>query len=108
MAQTYIASLHDFQDLIKRIHSLSIEDRPVPNSKDPAILGFELKLLLAARAPTLVETGRRRELTTVKEVAGNHRYVPMWDISPEQDPELLCKVRVPTIRERKRRGRGTR
>ena len=80
----------------------------MPKSRDPCILGLELKLLLAARAPTLVEAGRRGGKVTVSEVGNRFRHVPMWGISPEQDPELLGKVRVETVQEKGRRNRGAR
>ena len=85
-----------------------MKDRPIPESTDPAVLGFELKIRLAARAPTFVETGRRGGIVHVTQVQEKFRHVPMWDISPQQDPGLLCCVRVKTVEEERRRDRGLR
>ena len=85
-----------------------MNDRPIPNTTDPTVLGFELKVRLGARAPSLVETGRRGGRVTVTDANEKSRLIPVLDISPEQDPKVHCSVRIKKVAENRRRGRGVR
>ncbi|KAL3877099.1 hypothetical protein ACJMK2_034854 [Sinanodonta woodiana] len=78
------------------IKSLSIDSRPLPTTVNPFILGKELKLCLAAKAPILIEKSNASRRTTVSEVKATSRFVPIYDIDDEQDPTLMCQIKIKT------------
>ncbi|KAK3579254.1 hypothetical protein CHS0354_033331 [Potamilus streckersoni] len=90
-------------DITNLIKSLSIKGRPLPTTVNPSILGMELKLCLAAKAPLLMEKSNASRRTTVSEVKANSRFVPVYDIDEEQDPTLICQIKVKTYPSKRNR-----
>ena len=75
---------------------MHVRGRPVTDSRDPEILGHELKLRLATKAPLLEEVMVKDGLVTFTESpASNRRHVTMYDITLDDDIYKACEVRVP-------------
>ena len=87
---------YSFQDLVKRIKSIRCKQRPIPKSKDIAVLAYELKCRLAMQSPVLVETipTSRKRKVTVKTKWPRSRNVPFIYIDSEQDFEVLTSTKV--------------
>ena len=82
------------QDLTKRIEATSVTGRSVPETNDVSILATELKLRLAATSDIVMENGRRGSMTKVTAISRGQRMVPLWEIDNNQEPTLLCQVKV--------------
>lgn len=97
------AAWFTLQQLRTRIASIPMKDRPIPDTDNLKILGVELKIRLAATSDVITEHGRRGGKVRVFTATVQNRFVPLWDIDKQQDPRLLCKVKVKVNHVRRRR-----
>jgi hypothetical protein len=66
----------------------------VPETDDLRLLGMELKLRLATTCDIISEIGRRGGKVNVMTIYSTHRFIPIWEINKQQEPSLLCEVKV--------------
>lgn len=85
----------EVQDLRKRLSRLPCRNRDVcVNSNNPHTLGTELKIRLAMHSPVLREISKNTNAVEVQSTRPKYRHVPIYNIDSEQDPELLCDIKV--------------
>lgn len=93
----------EVRDLRKRLSRLPCRNRNVcVNSDNPHTLGTELKIRLAMHSPVLREISKNRNVVQVQSTCPKYRHVPIYDIDSEQDPELLCDIKVRVLCARSR------
>lgn len=93
----------EVRDLRKRLSILPCRNRNVcVNSDNPHTLGTELKIRLAMHSPVLREISKNRNVVQVQSTWPKYRHVPIYDIDSEQDPELLCDIKVRVLCARSR------
>lgn len=88
-------SFNEVKDLKERLCALPCRNRKMClQSNDPHVLGMELKIRLAMHSPVLQEISLGSDGVRVQSLGPSHRHVPVYDINAEQDPELICEVKV--------------
>lgn len=93
----------EVRDLQKRLSRLPCRNRDVcVNSNNPHILGTELKIRLAMHSPVLREITENTNAVQVQSTRPKYRHVPIYNIDSEQDPELLCDIKVKMLCARSR------
>lgn len=95
----------EVRDLQKRLSRLPCRNRDVcVNSNNPHILGTELKIRLAIHSPVLREITKNTSTNAVQvqSTRPKYRHVPIYNIDSEQDPELLCDIKVKMLCARSR------
>ncbi|KAI0226314.1 hypothetical protein LSAT2_023073 [Lamellibrachia satsuma] len=91
------------QSVTRRIKDLPLNNRPVPETVDIDILGTELKIRLASRAPilrTIMDSLGSCHVTSTRRHA---RHVPIYEIDQFDDAHLICTMRM-SVKSKKSSG----